>query len=64
VDDPPPISERFRELSDELLLTTLDGLRVPVHVVRGTPAQRLARVADLAGLTPRIDLEEALQSAR
>jgi hypothetical protein len=36
-----PISEHFRTLSDELTLSTLKGLGITAHTVRGTTEERL-----------------------
>jgi hypothetical protein len=40
-DDPPPISEHFRTLSDRLLLTTLHTTGIPVHTATGPLESRL-----------------------
>ncbi|MEV6343777.1 hypothetical protein [Actinoplanes sp. NPDC051851] len=49
-----PISERFRELSDALLLRTLATAGIPFHIVTGTLESRIA------ALSARV---EGLQSA-
>lgn len=49
---PPPISERFRTLSDEMLLEKLSSWGIPVHVVRGDHEHRFARLLGLTGLRP------------
>ncbi|MCZ7459559.1 AAA family ATPase [Streptomyces sp. WMMC940] len=43
-----PVSERFRALSDRLLLDTLDGAGAIVHTLTGTPDERLAALIPLA----------------
>jgi hypothetical protein len=40
-DDPPPIGEHFRTLSDRLLLDTLRTAGATVHTLTGTPEDRL-----------------------
>lgn len=49
-DDPPPISEYFRVLSDQLMLETLETMDLPVHVVTGTVQERIAQVLELPGV--------------
>ncbi|MFF7762655.1 AAA family ATPase [Streptomyces griseorubiginosus] len=58
-----PVSERFRRLSDELLLRTLDELDIPYHVVGGTLEQRLATIVDIFGLPARTTLRRAVELA-
>ncbi|MFF7066893.1 AAA family ATPase [Streptomyces pseudovenezuelae] len=59
-----PVSERFRQLSDDLLLHTLDELGIPCHVVGGTLEQRLATIVDLFGLPALMSLDRAVELAR
>ncbi|MFC5198240.1 AAA family ATPase [Streptomyces kaempferi] len=40
-DSPPPISEAFRTISDQLLLEALGRADVPVHIVTGSLQERL-----------------------
>ncbi|WP_158581559.1 AAA family ATPase [Actinomadura spongiicola] len=54
-----PVSERFRKLSDELLIQTLNELNVPHLTVVGTIRERIARIIDLFGLPLRMSLDEA-----
>lgn len=58
----PPISEQFRTISDELLLRVTDELGVPLHIVKGSVAERLDQVVALLGLTPLMSVEEALDA--
>ena len=44
---PRPINERFRALSDRLLLDSLAGCALPVHIVSGSLRQRVDRVRAL-----------------
>lgn len=45
-----PVNERFRSMSDEMLLLTLDELKIPYHIVGGALDQRLERICELFGL--------------
>ncbi|MFI1470012.1 AAA family ATPase [Streptomyces wuyuanensis] len=47
-DAAPPISERFRTLSDRLMLDTLGRAGATVHTVTGTPDERLAALTAIA----------------
>jgi len=55
-----PVSERFRALSDELLLSTLQEYEIPYHVVGGTIPERLERIVEIFGFTPVMTIDEAL----
>ncbi|MFE3854967.1 AAA family ATPase [Streptomyces griseorubiginosus] len=46
-DDPPPISEHFRTLSDRLLLKTLHDTGVPLHTATGPLTSRLQTLSTL-----------------
>lgn len=59
-----PVSERFRQLSDELLRRTLDELGITYHVVGGTLEQRLAAIVDLVGLPALMSPAQAVELAR
>jgi hypothetical protein len=48
-----PMNEKFRTTIDEMLLSTLDELRIPVHIVSGSFTDRLATIVDLFDL-PRV----------
>lgn len=58
-----PVSERFRAMSDDLLLRTLERLEIPVHVVGGSIPVRLERVAELLGLPTVMPVEAAVAFA-
>lgn len=45
-----PVSERFRALSDELLLTTLAELDIPVHIIGGSVEERLTHIVETLSL--------------
>lgn len=59
-----PVSERFRQLSDSMLLETLETLHIPYIVIGGTLEERLARIVDELGLYPVCEIEHAAAQAR
>lgn len=58
-----PVNDRFRRLADETLLTVLDELQIPVHIIGGGFAERLDGIVDTFGFTPVLDVAEALRRA-
>lgn len=59
-----PVSERFRRLSDDLLLESLREMGIPYHVVGGTVAERLEKIVELTGLPLVMPVEKAIPLAR
>lgn len=59
-----PVSEKFRELSDRLLLQSLDELGITYHVVSGTIEQRLTQIAEIYGFKEVMPLEQAVAEAK
>ncbi|MFE2473147.1 ATP/GTP-binding protein [Streptomyces mirabilis] len=59
-----PVSEKFRNLSDELLIQTLEELQIPYHVVGGTVTERLKKIVDIFGLPLVMPLDEAIAIAQ
>jgi AAA domain len=59
-----PVSEKFRRLSDELLIQTLEELGIPYHVVGGTVLERVSKVVELLGLPLAMPVEEAIAVAQ
>jgi nicotinamide riboside kinase len=59
-----PVSEEFRQHSDELLRKTLEQLGIKYHVVGGSIEARLERIAEIFNLEPRMPLTEAVAEAR
>lgn len=49
-DDPMPISERFRTLSDHLMLDIVRKTGLPLHIVTGSLEDRIAQVLRLSGV--------------
>lgn len=58
-----PVSERFRVLSDELLLKTLTELNIKYTIVGGSIEERLQKIVDLYGFRKVISIESALKLA-
>lgn len=58
-----PVSENFRNLSDRLLLDTLDELEIPYHVVSGSIPERLNKIMDIFNWKPIMPLEQAVEEA-
>ncbi|MEU6117805.1 ATP-binding protein [Streptomyces sp. NPDC047117] len=58
-----PVSERFRKLSEELLLNTLDEYAIPYHVVGGSIPARLEKIVELLRLPVRMPVEDAVLRA-
>ena len=59
-----PVSEKFRKMSDELLIDTLTEMKIPYQIVSGSLEQRLRRIAQLYDLKPVMPLEQAVQEAQ
>jgi len=55
-----PVSEPFRQLSDHLLIDTLDRLEIPYHVVGGTVAERVEQILALHHLPVVVPVDEAI----
>ena len=58
-----PVNERFRRMSDEMLLLTLTELRIPHHVIGGDMAARLNQIVGIFDLPTVMDVEQALAAA-
>ncbi len=58
-----PISRHFRSLSDQLVLDTLNELKRPVHIVRGSVAERLHHIVPHISLPSTMTAEEAAAKA-
>jgi AAA domain len=58
-----PVSERYRDVADAMLIEVLDELAIPYRVVGGTPLQRLEKAVDLLGLPVVVPLDEAIRVA-
>jgi nicotinamide riboside kinase len=58
-----PVSEKFRHLSDALLIETLDDLQIPYHVIGGSIRERLERIISTFGLDLVMPLDDAIDIA-
>lgn len=58
--DNRPVNENFRTISETLLLSALDALAIPVHVIAGPPRQRLDRAVSVLDLTAHLSVDEVL----
>lgn len=58
-----PMNENFRTTIDEMLLTTLEELKIPVHVVSGSFPERLTKIVEIFDLPTVRPLEEAIELA-
>ncbi|WNI15073.1 ATP/GTP-binding protein [Actinacidiphila sp. ITFR-21] len=58
-----PVSERFRRLSDDLLVEALEELGIPYHVVGGTVEERLRRVLEIHRLPVVVPVADAVEQA-
>jgi len=58
-----PVSEKFRKLSDGLLLETLRELGIKYHIVSGSLEERLGRIAEIYRLEPVMPLDQAVREA-
>lgn len=58
-----PMNDRFRTTIDEMLLATLDELRVPHYIVGGSFPERLNQIVELCGLPTVMDMDEAITLA-
>jgi hypothetical protein len=59
-----PVSERFRRLSDDLLVEALEEIGLPYYVVGGSVRERLEKVVDIFGFSVVVPLDEAIDIAR
>lgn len=59
-----PMNERFRSTCDDMLLSTLDELRIPYHVVGGTIEERLEAIVSFFELPTVMSVDDAVLSAR
>lgn len=59
-----PMNDRFRSTIDDMLLATLDELRIPYHVVSGSISERLTGIVELFGFPTVIGIDEAIALAR
>lgn len=58
-----PMNNHFRTTIDEMLLSTLDELCIPYHVVGGSFTDRLTQIVDIFGLPTVMDMDAAIALA-
>jgi hypothetical protein len=58
-----PVSEKFRHLSDSLLIETLQELQIPYHVIGGSIRKRLEHIISTFDLELVMPLDEAIATA-
>jgi hypothetical protein len=58
-----PMNNHFRATIDEMLLSTLDELRVPYHVIGGGFPERLTQIVDIFELPTVMDMDTAIALA-
>lgn len=58
-----PVNERFRSMSDEHLMKTLNELDIPHHIVGGTMPQRLRKIVEIFDFPVAVDVDEAIRRA-
>jgi hypothetical protein len=59
-----PVNERFRSMSDDMLLATLDELAIPHTIIGGSLPDRLTGIAQLHGLPVVMGVDEAIARAQ
>ena len=58
-----PVSERYREVADQLLVEVLGELEIPYHVVGGSVRERVQQIVDLLELPLEVPIDDAIQIA-
>jgi nicotinamide riboside kinase len=59
-----PVSEKFRRLSDELLIQSLKEMGLPYHIVGGSIPERLERIVEIFNLPVVVPIDEAIALAQ
>lgn len=59
-----PVSEKFRRLSDELLIQSLDELGIPYHIVGGSIPERIEKIVQIFDLPVVVPIEDAIEQAK
>lgn len=58
-----PVSEKYRQVADELLIEALDELQIPYHIVGGTVRERVQQIVGLLGLAVEVPVDDAIEIA-
>lgn len=64
VDGHRPVSEAFREMSDELLRRTVGELGTPCHVIGGDLSTRLTTIVQILGLPVASGIDDSIERAQ
>jgi hypothetical protein len=59
-----PVSEKYRRVTDELLVETLERLRIPYHVVGGSVRERVEAIVEIHELPLVMPVTEAVELAQ
>lgn len=59
-----PVSERYRQVSDRMLIEVVNELGIPLHLVRGTIEQRVQQIVALLDLPVVMPIPEAIDEAK
>ncbi|AYG82525.1 hypothetical protein DWB77_04704 [Streptomyces hundungensis] len=59
-----PVSEKFRRLSDDLLIKALADMGIPYHVVGGPVPERIEKIVELFDLPVVVPIDEAIEEAK
>ncbi|MFJ8308554.1 MULTISPECIES: ATP-binding protein [unclassified Streptomyces] len=59
-----PVSEKFRRLSDDLLIESLERMGIPYHVVGGPIPERIEKIVEIFDLPVVVPIEEAIEEAK
>lgn len=59
-----PVSERFRRLSDKMLLNTYDELNLDYRVIHGTIGERIEKILTVVQINPVMDIHKAIEKAK
>jgi len=59
-----PVSEKFRNGSDQLLLESINEIGIPCHVIGGTIEDRLEKIIDVMEMPIVVPIKEAAEIAK
>lgn len=59
-----PVSERYRHVSDRLLIEAVRELGIPLHLVRGSVQERVEQIVNLLGLPVFVPIPDAIAEAQ
>lgn len=59
-----PVSEKFRNGSDQLLLSSIKDIGIPCHVIGGSIEERLEKIIDVMEMPTVVPIKEAAEIAK